>query len=186
MFEFIEMKESNYEKVLNIFFDNPTEKFYIREIARITKLNPNTILNMAKLLEKEGLIKREKKTHIVELSAVLNDKFKMLKIISNLKKIYQSRLVKFLNEYYKNPKSIVLFGSFRQGEDIASSDVDIAIESEDFNKHHVIELNELSKFEKIFNKKIQLHLFNRKNIDLNVFNGIANGIVLSGFLEVKK
>lgn len=180
------MKQSNYEEVLNVFFDNPNGKFYIREIARITKLNPNTILNITNRLEKEGFISKEKKKHVVEIYAVLDEKFKMLKIIHNLKQIYQSRLIEFLNNYYNNPKSIILFGSFRQGEDIIRSDIDIAIENEDFKKHQVIELNELSEFEKKFNRKIQLHLFNKTNVDLNVFNNIANGIVLSGFLEVKK
>jgi hypothetical protein len=31
-----------------------------------------------------------------------------------------------------------------------------------------------------------LHIFNRNNIDDNLFNNIANGILLWGFLEVKK
>ena len=90
---------------------------------------------------------------------------------------------------HQDPKQGGLYesiGSFRQGEDISKSDVDIAIESEEFDKYKVVELDELSVFEKKINKEIQLHLFNRKSIDLNVFNNLANGIVLSGFLEVKK
>lgn len=178
--------ENNYEKVLNIFFENPTSKFYIRQLAQLTNLNPNTIINICNVLLKEDLIQREKKTYIVEISANFDEKFKRLKIIHNLKKIYKSGIIEFLNNDYKNPKSIVLFGSFRQGEDIIASDIDIAIESEDFKKYQVIELENKSGFEKKFNKKIQLHLFNKNNVDLNVFNNIANGIVLSGFLEVKK
>ena len=45
---------------------------------------------------------------------------------------------------------------------------------------------ELSEFEKQIERKIQIHEFNKKVIDLNLFNNIANGIVLIGFLEVKK
>ena len=35
------------------------------------------------------------------------------------------------------------------------------------------------------NIKVNLHVFSRKHIDLNVFANIANGIVLNGFLEVR-
>ena len=41
------------------------------------------------------------------------------------------------------------------------------------------------EFEKMIKRHIQLHMFNRKNVDLHVFNNIANGIVLAGFLEVR-
>ncbi len=91
------IKKSKYEKVLDVFFNAPTHRYYIREIARITGLNPNTILNISNSLEKEKLIKREKKKHIVELSAnIENKEFKELKRISNLKKIYESGLIDLL------------------------------------------------------------------------------------------
>ena len=100
-------------------------------------------------------------------------------------------MVEFLNQYFGNPKAIILFGSFRKGEDFSTSDIDIAVESDvseatELENYKVIELKELGEFEKSVDKKIQLHLFNRKNVDAHVFNNIANGIVLSGFLEVKQ
>ena len=107
------------------------------------------------------------------------------KIVNNLNFIYQSGLVEFLNQEFKNPRSIVLFGSFRKGEDISISDIDIAIEIEETDDYQVVRHKNLEEFENLINRKIQLHLFNRKNVDINVFNNIANGIVLLGFLEVK-
>jgi len=41
-----------------------------------------------------------------------------------------------------------------------------------------------ARFERDIGRKIQIHRFNRNVIDNNMFNSIANGIVLSGFLEV--
>jgi len=178
------MKQSNYSKVLDVFFDNPTERFHIREVGRITGLNPNTVLNVVKGLVKEGLVIREKKKHIVELSTNVDEGFRELKIVRNLERIYRSGLIKFLNKYFKNPKAIVLFGSVRKGEDMAGSDIDIAIEDDNFEKYEIKRLDEMKKFEKELGKEIQLHLFNKKKIDVNVFNNILNGIVLSGFLEV--
>ena len=100
--------------------------------------------------------------------------------------VYRSGLVEFLIDYFKNPKAIVLFGSFRKGEDLSNSDMDIAIETDEDKEYEVTGLRELLEFEKILGRKIQLHLFNRKKIDISVFNNIANGIILWGFLEVKK
>jgi len=79
-----------------------------------------------------------------------------------------------------------LFGSFRKGEDLSNSDIDIAIESEDCEDYKIVALRELSAQEKEINRKIQIHLFNRNSIDNGVFNNIANGILLWGFLEVNK
>ena len=93
--------------------------------------------------------------------------------------------MEFLIEHFGNPKAIVLFGSFRRGEDFSTSDIDIAIETDETEEYKTVGLRILSNFEKEIGRKIQLHLFNQKNVDAHVFNNIANGIVLSGFLEVK-
>ena len=103
----------------------------------------------------------------------------------NLNFIFQSGLVEFLLDYFNNPKSIILFGSFRNGEDLSTSDMDIAIESDEEKEYKAVRLRELENFENAIQRKIHIHLFNRKNIDPQVFNNIANGIKLFGFLEVK-
>ena len=89
-------------KVLRLFFDNPTRKFHIREIARVTELNPNTILTIIENLSKRGLLIREKKKHIVEVSANVSYFFKELKKIDNLKRIYESKIVNFLEKEKSN------------------------------------------------------------------------------------
>jgi len=94
--------------------------------------------------------------------------------------------VEFLAKEYNNPKSIILFGSFRKGEDVSSSDIDIAIEKEETKEYKTLFLKELADYEKFIRRRIQLHEFNRKIVDIHIFNNIANGIVLYGFLEVKK
>ncbi|MBI2628993.1 hypothetical protein HYW74_02845, partial [Candidatus Pacearchaeota archaeon] len=61
-----------------------------------------------------------------------------------------------------------------------------AIESNEIKDYQTMGLRELTEFEKIIERKIQIHLFNRASIDDSLFNNIANGILLWGFLEVKK
>lgn len=173
----------NYQKVLDVFFENSIDRFYVREIARKTKLNPNTVLNITNRLILEGLIFKEKKKHVVEFFANNDEKFRQLKIVKNLEGIYRSGLVEFLNKYFKHPLGIILFGSYRKGEDIFSSDIDIAVYSNEFKEYEIKEIEGLERFEKELGKEIQVHLFNKK-INKNLFNNVLNGIVLSGFLEV--
>ena len=81
---------------------------------------------------------------------------------------------------------MILFGTFRWGMDISTSDIDIAIEDETIKNYEIISLRELTEIENILGKKIQIHLFNKGLIDNNLYNNIINGIVLSGFLEITR
>lgn len=179
--------ESGKQKIMEIFFRFPDKEFSLSEIARLSKVaksNINPILNEFHKLEFIEIIKLANLWRIKAKQDNWN--FMNSKIVYNLNFIYQSGLVKFLVNHYKNPKAIILFGSFRKGDDITSSDIDIAIESKDVNDYQIISLKELSQFEKVIERKIQIHLFNREKIDIHLFNNIANGIILWGFLEVKK
>ena len=180
-------KETARNKVIEIFFKYTEKEFSLSDLAKesgVAKANIGAILNE---FNESGLITIEKLSKIWRIKAnQANWFFVKGKIIYNLNFIYQSGIVEFLADYFNNPKSIILFGSFRKGEDISSSDIDIAIESDSIKEYETIGLRELYEFEKVIGKKIQLHLFNRENVDINLFNNIANGIVLLGFLEVKK
>jgi len=172
-------KLSNYEKVLNMFFDNPSGTFHVREVARITGLNPNTVLNIVEGLVKEKLVKRDKKKHIVELSANVDDKFRQIKRIANLNKIYESGVVGFLSEKF-NAEAIVIMGSYSFGEDIQRSDVDIlVITKEDYKSL------DLSKFEKALKRKIHLVTVYYDKISDEFFNNSINGIVVYGYIRKK-
>src|SRR3989344_5887329 len=51
-------------------------------------------------------------------------------------------------------------------------------------EYNTINLKELSVFEEYIHRNIQIHLFNRENINSNLFSNLVNGIILYGFLEV--
>jgi predicted nucleotidyltransferase len=174
-------------KVAGVLFKYPEKEFSLSDLAKeagVAKANIGSILDDFQEL---GLISIEKLSKIWRIRAnQTNQVYAKSKILHNLNFVYMGGLVEFLVDHYNNPKSVVLFGSFRKGEDISSSDIDIAIESDEVKEYKVINMRELSEFEKIICRKIQIHLFNRKNVDPNVFSNIANGIVLWGFLEVNK
>ena len=179
--------QSSIQRVLEVLFRYPELEFSLSDIAKEARVAKPHIGGVLANLEQLGFITIVKLTKIWRIKANQQSwNFLKSKIVYNLNFIYQSGLVEFLIDHFGNPKAIVLFGSFLRGEDFSTSDIDIAIETYETEEYKTIELRILSDFEREIGKKIQLHLFNRKNIDIHIFNNIANGIVLSGFLEVKK
>jgi len=188
-------------RILQVLFTFPDKEFSLSDLAKeanVAKANIGVIL---KEFQSLGLVEISKLNVIWRIKAnKLNPAFIKLKIPYNLSMIYNSGIIEFLNEYYGNTKAIILFGSYRKGDDISDSDIDMAVEVEslphNYKKNYiVIELEKLARskgeavkikeLQFILRRRIQVHVFNRKDIDLNLFNNLANGIVLDGFLEVK-
>ncbi|MBI2134647.1 nucleotidyltransferase domain-containing protein [Candidatus Woesearchaeota archaeon] len=178
--------ETARQKVWSVFLKYPEKEFSLSDIAKeagVAKAHIGTILNEFYEL---GLINIIKLSKIWRIKAnQQSPEFIKSKVIFNLNFVYQSGLVEFINEQFNNPKAIILFGSFSKGDDISTSDIDIAIESDEVDDYKIVRHKNLTEFENAIGRKLQIHLFNRTNVDLNVFNNIANGIVLAGFLEVK-
>lgn len=179
--------ETGKQRVLQVLFLYPDKEFSLTDLAKEAGVAKANIGEILRDLQKKDFIKIEKLTKIWRIKAnQFNERFLKLKTVYNLNLIYQSNLIEFLNFYFKNPKAIILFGSFRKAEDISNSDIDIAVEIDEKVGHKLLELKELKELEKRIKRRFQIHLFDRKSIDENLFNNIANGIVLSGFLEVRK
>ncbi len=70
-------KDNNY-KVMKLFFDNPENKFHIREIARQTKLSAPGVLKILKKLKKETLLISERENIVENVKASRNEKFFLL------------------------------------------------------------------------------------------------------------
>jgi len=175
------------QKVMELFYKYPEKEFSLSDVASLAGVAKTNLGEILSHLEKAGFIHVEKLSKIWRIKASQDNWiFLKNKIAYNLNFIYQSGLTEFLYNAYNHPKSVILFGSFRKGEDNSNSDIDIAIESEDFKEYKIQGLRELVEFEKQIGRKIQIHEFNRDKIDDGLFNNIANGIVLIGFLEVKK
>ena len=180
-------EETAKNKIIEILFKYPEKEFSLSDLAREAGVAKANIGRMLEEFQEIGLISIEKLSKIWRIrSNQTNWIYVRSKIAYNLNFVYKSGLVEFLVDYFKNPKAIVLFGSYRKGEDMSNSDVDIAIESGEAKKYQIIGLRDLLEFEKIIGRRIQIHIFNRENMDIGVFNNIANGILLWGFLEVNK
>jgi predicted nucleotidyltransferase len=159
-------EETAKNKVAEVLFNYPEKEFSLSDLSREAEVAKANIGNILEEFQKADLITIEKLSKIWRIkSNQANWFFIRSKIVYNLNFIYKSGLVEFLVDYFKNPKAVILFGSFRKGEDISSSDIDIAIESSEAKSYETIGLKELSEFEKVIGKKIQIHFFNRKDTD---------------------
>jgi predicted nucleotidyltransferase len=181
-------KLTSAQKIANVLYIFPDKDFTLTALSEESGVSKSTASELIRELEKSGFIKMEwigKKTLLIRANRE-SSIFIKWKIVNNLTIIYDSGIVEFLNDHYRNPKAMALFGSFRWGQDGKDSDIDIAVEVVDDVGYDVHTFPALKEFEKMLNRKIQVHVFNRNRIDLNLFNNIANGIVLVGFLEVNK
>ena len=172
------LQKNNKYKLLKIFLFNPTEEFRLRELSRLSKISPPSVMAYLKEFEKEGLIKSFKKRGVpFYKSEIDGEKFREYKKISILFELNDSGLTDFLWDEL-SPKAIILYGSFAKGESLEESDIDLFI----IGKEKKIRLEE---FEKKLERKIHLMFDdNPKNIPNELKNNLINGIVLKGYLKM--
>lgn len=178
-----------YEKVQILFFSYPNKETTLSDIAKEVKISKTTANKVITRLKEEGflIIKEVGKSWLISCNP--HHPYNITrKIIYNLSIIYDAYEKVLRDRIYNqiaNPISVILFGSYRKGDDTDKSDVDIAVEVLGDQKTEVIEIGEFEVFGLRKNVVINLHLFSRKKVDINLFSNIANGIILDGFLEVR-
>jgi predicted nucleotidyltransferase len=184
----IDFKELNkaYQKTLLWFFSYPTKEFGLNELSTVLKISKTTAKRVVMQLVEEGFLKKEVIGKVWRISCNQNHKYNFTKKVAyNLMQIFNSGLVEEIKKLIENPRAIILFGSYRKGDDDHTSDIDIAAEVLDNKDLRIMHLGVLKKFGYRKNVAVNLHIFSRKKIDLNLFSNIVNGIVLEGFLEAR-
>ncbi|MFH1408293.1 MAG: nucleotidyltransferase domain-containing protein [Nanoarchaeota archaeon] len=174
------IKTSNKrDLVLSYFLTYPTRVFHLRELARVTTVSFPWTRQIVDELHKQKLIVKEKKGNIILIKANIDSpSYRVLKRSHNFISLHQCGLVDFLIDKYVRPEVIVLFGSFEKGEDVEKSDIDIAIIS--FKEMKL----DVTKYERLLEKRISLKTFTRKQIEKDFWNTLANGTTLYGYLEL--
>lgn len=113
-------------KVLKLFVKNPHSSYYLRESARILKMDPMTVKRALTLLvEDELLTKIKDKNSILYKANIETPAFRHLKISYNLSWLQEKSVTSFLTNKMNTVTSIILFGSFAKGENDDTSDIDI-------------------------------------------------------------
>jgi len=161
------------------FFYKPMDRFGVRELSRLTKLDTKTVMKYLANLVHEGIVVKHKpKGGFVFFEANrLSSRYRFEKSYSLVRRVLFSGLIEFI-EQEVNPKSIILFGSAKKGTYHEKSDIDLFVQSTQRRL-------ELSRFERKIGHKINI-LFeeNLQNLTPGLLQNIYNGELLSGNLEV--
>ena len=119
------LENNNRYKLLKVFLENPLDSFRLRELSRIVKISPPSVMAYLKEFDNEELVIKFEKRGIPFYKANReNEKFIVYKKISIIYEIYSCGIV---NEIWDKlaPQAIILYGSHVKGEAIDDSDIDM-------------------------------------------------------------
>ncbi len=164
------------DTVKELFFENPSKLFYLRQIAKLTKVPKSTVARILNHLLKEELIVKEKSEPFDKYRAnTENSVYRFYKKQFILERIYHSGLIDYIVDH-AHPKTVILFGSCAKGEYDERSDIDIFIESPeadmDFDKF---------KLKHIINPYFAKNI---AEISKELRQNIINGSILYGMLKI--
>ncbi len=174
-----------YQKVLYWFFDYPYLPVSLSELSGKLHISKSTAYRIVSDLVDEGFLVMERVGRTWRITCNISHPYNTTrKVPYHLQLILESSIIDRISDRFPGCTAIVLFGSYRKGDDIQSSDLDFAVEVPEYRG--VKSLN-FTRIDLGFRKSVPVNLlvFSRDKIDLNLFANIANGIVLRGFLEVK-
>lgn len=121
------------QKILQCFYKNKREKIHLREIARRTALNENSVTRFLKQLEKQQILKAEKEANLKKYSFIFNTKSAVLLTYLDIEKfnklpsIRRNAIQYFLKQLKEKPIIAILFGSTAKEIFMEKSDIDILL-----------------------------------------------------------
>ena len=182
----IEELERAYEKCLVWFYAFPRTKIGLTKLSKSIMASKTSTKLAVEHLILQGLLERgiAGKTWILSANQ-RHSYFRTKKVPYHIDKIYESGIVDAVQKAVPQARAIILFGSYRYGDDTEESDIDIAVEVLGNQEMQITRLGNVQQFGYRKNVPVNLHIFSRNKIDLNLFANIANGFVLDGFLEVR-
>ena len=160
------------QNILALFYEEPSLQMTVRQIAARTKINRSTVQRSLKVLRDEGVLSTE--NHWLD-----SWQNQLKKSHYYVEKIAKSGLVDYL-ETELAASAIILFGSFRKGESVKGSDIDIFVEGAREKKL------DLRPFEKELGHPIQLFVKPKITaLPPHLLNSVVNGIKLRGYFTIK-
>ncbi len=175
-----------YRKVMYWFFAYPTKEVSLNDLTRLVNISKTTAHTVVLRLAEEEFLKIQPLGKVWRISCNQQHPFNTArKIPYNLELIYGSGAIEEILTAIPNPKSIILFGSYRKGDDVETSDLDLAIETLDNEEVKIFNIGTMPRLGYREKVKVNLLQFSRKKIDLNLFANLVNGIVMYGFFEAR-
>jgi predicted nucleotidyltransferase len=175
-----------YQKVLQWFFSYPNTEIGLNDISEALEIAKTTAKIIVNKLQQEGFLSVNTVGRALRIKCNPIHPFNTVRKIGfNLTTIYESGIINEIHKIIPNSKAVVLFGSYRKGDDTEKSDIDIAVEITSNEEPKIIPLGVLQQLGYRKNVPVNLYIFSRNKVDLNLFANIANGILLEGFLEAR-
>ena len=169
--------KSKEQKVIELFFNNPTREYHFEEIIKEAKIARSKADGWLKKFIKEGLIKRIKKRGEMPyyISNYTSPKYKNKKKMFALNEIYKSGLLNHLDSLQK-AQTIILFGSFSRSDWYKNSDIDIFIygDPEGFK---------ITNYELKLHRNIQLFVCQNKKELKKLGEGLIRNIVKGNLIK---
>nr|AQS29708.1 hypothetical protein [uncultured archaeon] len=125
--------KTGHSKILNLYYENKKASFHLREIARKTKLYPNSVTRFLNQLEKEGILASQKegnlKKYKIKKSEKLNNIFSSFDIerLNKLPLARRRAITYFLDKLSEKPVIVLLFGSTAKETFRKDSDIDLLL-----------------------------------------------------------
>jgi len=169
------------QEILRLLFIKAGRSFNQRRIAKILEVSQPAVMKALPVLEKFSLVQlhqdKESKRWSIELKRD-NHRVMQLKRADNLKQLYESGLVDFLEKEFAGA-TIIIFGSYSRGDDTENSDIDIAVIG---RKEKNVEL---TPYNKLLERKININFYESfEKIHKNLKENLFNGIILIGGVEL--
>jgi len=133
--------------ILKVFYDNQNSSVYLRELARRTKLNENSISRFLNELVKNGILISKKEDSVRKFFVskkylpVIFSIFDYNKL-DNLSFVRKKAIEDYLSKTDSKPFCIILFGSTATGNERKSSDLDLLEINDSLTKNSKL-LNEI-------------------------------------------
>ena len=129
----VTMIQTGHSKILRLFYENKRANLHLRDIARKTKLYPNSTTRFLNQLEKEGILTSQKdgnlKKYRIKKSERLNNIFNSFDIerLNKLPLARRRAVTYFLDKLQEKPIIILLFGSTAKETFRKDSDIDLLL-----------------------------------------------------------
>lgn len=166
-----------------VFFDAPSARLGLREIGRRADLAHTALDPHLERLMVAGVVEADKevqgsRTYPVYGAHTSSEGYRAHKRLDMVQRIHRCGLVERLEEHYV-PDAIVLYGSAARGEDVEGSDVDLFVAAGDRPEPDLV------RFETALARSLQLLVRPEPaTAPAELRNGLANGVVLYGYLRV--
>jgi predicted nucleotidyltransferase len=169
-------------RVAEMVFNFPSRSFHIRMLQKETGLSTTAVKDAVEKLAGYGIILVESTPVTTNIRAnVGSEPYTFYKKMFNLYRLERYSFVSSLKKLLR-PSLISVYGSFARGEDTEKSDIDLFVVTS-LEKGEDVERLE-NVMEKTLQRKVDLKLSRSLDgLDSEFRNGLANGIVLHGYLK---